>query len=93
VYIVKIPKWAPWFSNYAFGIYLLHMLYLATMTGIIFRLDYSLIPPVAMLVFLFVGTTTASIFTTYILGRLPIGVYIIGNLKIKKNSRSKVLER
>lgn len=92
-YIVKIPRWAPWLSNYAFGIYLLHMFYLATMTGIIFRLDYIMISPVVMLGILFVGTTTASIFTTYLLGRLPIGVYIVGNLKIKNKSSRRVLER
>ncbi|WP_026477836.1 acyltransferase family protein [Alkaliphilus transvaalensis] len=82
---VKIPKIAQWFSGYSFGIYLFHMLYLASLTGILMDKNYYHISPVIMLFLLFCLSTLLSIFTTYVLGKLPFGVYIVGKTPNNSN--------
>ncbi len=93
--VVKIPKFFIWLSGYSFGIYLFHMFFLAFMTGFINTITYQQVSPVVMLGLLFTMSTTASIITTFILGKFPIGTFIVGKVggkKIEFNRWKKLLK-
>lgn len=81
----NIPSIFSFISRYSFGIYLLHMFYLAIMQKVIGELNVVNIHPINMLFFFFGITVITSIISTYILSQWSIGKYIIGKLKKPSN--------
>ncbi|MCC5911025.1 MAG: acyltransferase family protein [Clostridiaceae bacterium] len=76
-------------NRFSFGIYLLHMLFLYIGVQLIQNTSYLNIHPITMLLILFLGSTVASIVTTFIISKLNIGVYIVGHVKQPKRVEEK----
>lgn len=69
-----------WLSRYSFGIYLLHMFYLALLTAWIPHTPLIHWSGGMLLIFLWGCSTILSIISTHLLGKQPWGVYVIGKL-------------
>jgi membrane-bound acyltransferase YfiQ involved in biofilm formation len=84
--ISTVPKAVVWVSQYSFGIYLIHPVYLAVMYSIfnVLSLDFH---PIVLTVVYFMGSLLLSILTTYILNKIPYGYYFAGRISIGINGR------
>jgi len=69
-----------WLSRYSFGIYLLHMFFLALLTAIAPSTFLVTLPSGGLLLILWGTATLLSIGSTYLLGKQSWGKYIIGKL-------------
>lgn len=82
--IPKVPRVFGWISQYSFGIYLIHPVYLAVMYAAynLFSLE---IHPFVLSVFYFMGSLLLSIATTFVLNKIPYGYYLSGKIAIGMN--------
>jgi len=77
-------KFTGFISRYSFGIYLLHMFFLFTMTEVMMQSTFWLHPMLGLTV-LTLGSTAFSIAATHFLARFPWSTYVIGRLEKKKS--------
>ncbi|MFV8830058.1 acyltransferase family protein [Alkalihalobacterium sp. APHAB7] len=80
----RIPSIFLLISNYSYGIYLLHTLYMAALI-LVFSLT-SINLGIFTILILFFGSILASIYTIYLFNLFPFGKYIVGNVDIKKTT-------
>ncbi|WP_223591794.1 acyltransferase family protein [Neobacillus bataviensis] len=94
--ISKVPKIFVWISQYSFGIYLIHPVFLAVMYLVYNRLSFEVYPSL-MTLFYFIGSLLLSCATTFVLNKIPYGIYFAGKISIgmndKKISSRSVLDR
>ncbi|TMV47511.1 hypothetical protein FE783_21150 [Paenibacillus mesophilus] len=86
--IRKIPSFLVGISNYSFGIYLLHPMFLAFMF-----VPLQMFPSIRSnwftVLLLFLGSAGCSIVLTYILNRTKWGPYIVGKVGVRNLHKSK----
>lgn len=88
--IREIPSLIVVISQYSFGIYLLHPLFLAMMFLFVNRLQVSW-NPIALTIVYFVGSTILSMATMHLLNKIPFGPYVVGRIGVglKGNKKSR----
>lgn len=80
---VKVPRWVEAVSSYSFGIYWLHVFFIAVLHKV-----FKLLPEGVQeqfnvslyIVYLFVSAALLSMASTYLVTRVPGGAYIVGKL-------------
>jgi membrane-bound acyltransferase YfiQ involved in biofilm formation len=76
-----IPRWIIGVSQYGFGIYLFHPLYLAVMVLVTRRISFLSESPAGVIVML-IGSTVGSIVTLHLLNKTKWGPYFAGKIGI-----------
>ncbi len=84
--IPKVPKIFVWISQYSFGIYLIHPVFLAVMYLVITRFSLE-VHPFFQTVLYFIGSLLLSIASTYVLNKIPYGYYFAGRIAIGLNDK------
>ncbi|OPL07536.1 MAG: hypothetical protein AVO33_05290 [delta proteobacterium ML8_F1] len=64
-------------SRYSFGIYLIHMIFLALGEALFHSFDFSF-KPLSLYLLLFIGSIALSILMTRLISRLPLGYCLVG---------------
>lgn len=82
----KAPIFFNFISSFSFGIYLLHMIFIYVIFEIMKHEHYKALHPILTLALLFLGSVVSSIATTFLISRFKLGKYIVGDLRIPKNS-------
>ncbi|MDQ6600110.1 hypothetical protein E2K98_10275 [Bacillus salipaludis] len=82
----KVPKIFVWISQYSFGIYLIHPVFLALMYVFFNRLSLDM-NPLFQTIFYFIGSLLLSIVVTFVLNKIPYGYYFVGKIGIGLNSK------
>jgi len=84
--ISKVPKFFVWISQYSFGIYLIHPVFLAVMYLVYSRFSFEMHPALLTVVYFF-GSMLLSIASTYVLDKIPYGYYFAGKISIGMNDK------
>ncbi|WP_052712154.1 acyltransferase family protein [Domibacillus indicus] len=74
----KVPRFFTWISQYSFGIYLFHPLFLALFAAVSFI--WQDMPKLITIPALFFACIGLSAFTVYLVNKLPFGAYIVGKI-------------
>ncbi|MGG3468173.1 acyltransferase family protein [Neobacillus pocheonensis] len=90
--IPKVPKIFVWISQYSFGIYLIHPVFLALMYAAFTRFSLE-IHPFVLTVFYFIGSVLLSIASTFVLNKIPYGIYFAGKISIGMNDKKIVTKQ
>ncbi|WP_176444974.1 acyltransferase family protein [Paenibacillus herberti] len=73
------PKWMSLVSNYSFGIYWLHLFFIAVLSEYInFKSNYSYLLYIPLM---FIVSILFSIISTELLQKIPFGVYVVGKTR------------
>ncbi|MEH6993264.1 acyltransferase family protein, partial [Neobacillus drentensis] len=84
----KVPRVVVWISQYSFGIYLMHSVFLAVMYLAFTRLPIEINPALLTVLYFFVSLLL-SIASTFVLNKIPYGHYFIGKISIGINNNKK----
>lgn len=84
----KVPRAVVWISQYSFGIYLMHSVFLAVMYMAFNRLPVEINPAMLTVLYFFVSLLL-SIASTFVLNKIPYGYYFIGKISIGINNNKK----
>ncbi|WP_176541140.1 MULTISPECIES: acyltransferase family protein [unclassified Bacillus (in: firmicutes)] len=81
-----VPKFFVWISQYSFGIYLIHPVFLALM-HVAFRKLSNEIQPLLLTGLYFICSLLLSIACTFVLNKIPYGYYFAGKIAIGMNEK------
>lgn len=84
--IPKVPKFFVWISQYSFGIYLIHPVFLAVMYVVFKRLSLENHPSLLTGLYFF-ASLLLSIASTFVLNKIPFGYYFAGRISIGMNDK------
>jgi membrane-bound acyltransferase YfiQ involved in biofilm formation len=88
----KVPKIFVWISQYSFGIYLIHPVFLAIMYLVFNRLSIEIQPSLLTVIY-FIGSLLLAIASTFVLNKIPYGYYFTGKIGIGIKDKKVVTEQ
>ncbi|UKJ81776.1 acyltransferase family protein [Priestia megaterium] len=84
----SIPSFFSIISQYSFGIYLLHLFYIALINKFIEHLPFLGLS--MYICILLIGSTILSMISTHLLNMIPLGHYVVGKIGIKDKDKIKL---